>query len=97
MVEILEDDIEIRENDVVELDHSGDFHTIKKLDYLCVGWGKDIEEPTLVYDYSVCDDQYYSWYITLNEIKDRITSVYRKDDIDGNLKLVYKKENKRDE
>lgn len=35
--------IEILENDVVELNNNGDFHTIKKLDYLRVGWGKSIE------------------------------------------------------
>ena len=86
--------IEILENDVVELNNNGDFHTIKKLDYLCVGWGESITKPTLVYDYEDCDDQYYSWYITLDRIKDEITSIYRKDDIDGILKLVYKKENK---
>jgi len=85
-------DVEIKEKDLVELDNSGWFKQISILNDLSIQSITVIDKPTLVYDYEACPDSWYSYVTELDDIKDDITRVYR--EIDGELKLIYKKENK---
>lgn len=83
--------VEIKARDVVEFNNDGWFYSISILKELDICGKRVINKPTLVVDYEDCIDTYYSWVTTLEDIKHRVTAVYRK--IDGELKLIWKKEN----
>lgn len=81
--------MDIKEKDIIELDNSGNFYQCEILNSLFIEGDDVIDKPTLVYDYEDCADSWYSYMYEVNNVLDRITAIYRKEE--GILKLIYKR------